>query len=306
MNRNINVLITLDIHCYPAIEKDLPMLIDEALKIFGDLSIKATFLFPAIYAEKFSGQVDLILRHGHEIGCHGLTHDPNTEKYNSLSYVEQKAILHEAKNRIEAVAQIDVISFRSPAFKINADTIRALEENGFKADLSVNPQRIGFLSSDLLNLGWFYSPRVPYHPDLKNPFKKGGSSLWEIPQSSFILPFMSNTGMAFGGTFMKLFFKSLYFESLYKHNPIVYMLHVEDIYPIAVKHKYKFRWSHLWPSRTYGFQFRYALLHNKDGSQIAKQNIELLKAIRSYEPVKFVTVKEMLELLEHKETLLNR
>lgn len=297
MNRSVNVLVTLDIHCYPAIEKDLPMLIEEALKTFGDLSIRTTFLFPAIYAEKFSEHVKLISSQGHEIGCHGLTHDPNTEKYNSLSYDKQKAILHEAKERIEAVAHTEVVSFRSPAFKINADTVRALEENGFKADLSVNPQRLGLLSADFLNIGWLYSPRVPYHPDLKDPFKRGDSSVWEIPQSSFILPFMSNTGMAFGEAFMRSFFKLLYYEAQYRHNPIVYMLHIEDIYPIAVKHKYKFQWSHLWPSKTYGFQFRYALLHNKNGSEIAKQNKGLLKMMSSYKPATFITAKEMLEIL---------
>lgn len=300
MSQDVNVLITLDIHCYPDIERDIPMLIEEALKLFDDISIKATFLFPAIYAEKFSRQVQLILSHGHEIGCHGLTHNPDTERYNSLSYKEQKALLSEAKKRIEDITHVEVASFRSPAFKINADTIKALDENGFKADLSVNPQRLGFLSADISNLGWIYSPRVPYHPDLRNPFKRGSSAIWEIPQSSFIMPFMSNTGIAFGKTFMKMFFKSLYLESRFKHNPIVYMLHIEDIYPVANKFMYKFEWKHLLPSKIYGFQLRYALLHNKSGSHIARQNIELLKMMKNHKAVKFITAKEMVELLENK------
>lgn len=302
MKESIPVLITLDIHSYPDTEKDIPRWIERTLEVFNNLSIKSTFLFPAIFAEQFASYVRMILKEGHEIGCHGLTHGME-EQYNLLPYERQKAILYEAKKRLEETIFKEVISFRAPLFKINGDTIRALEENGFKADLSVNPQRFGIFSSDLTNLGWMYSPRKPYHPNFNNPFRKGSSFLWEIPQSAFIAPFTSNTGIAFGEAFMKLFFKFLYLESNFKSNPIVYMVHVEDIYPREIKYEYKFAWKHLLPSRTTGFMFRRILFHNKDGRDISRQIINLLKIIKASERIKFVTVREMLNMLNQKDKI---
>lgn len=298
MNNTVPILITLDIHCYPKIEKEVPLWLEETLKLLNRFSIKASFLFPAIFAEQFAGHVRMILNEGHEIGCHGLTHG-SEEQYHFMAYEKQKVILHEAKSRIEDVTGTEVISFRSPAYRINGNTIRALEENGFRVDSSVNPQRLGILSSDVTNIGWLYSPRKPYHPSFNNPFIRGKSSLWEISQSAFIFPFMSNTGMAFGGAFMKLFFKMLYIESNLIRNAIVYMFHPEDIYPNRDARQYKFKWRHLLPSRRIGFEIRNILFHNKSPEKISQQNVSLLKMIKDSKNVEFVTYREMLNLLEN-------
>jgi hypothetical protein len=273
------------------------MWIEKTLRVFCELSIKATFLFPAILAEQFRKYVLLILNNGHEVGCHGLIHGAG-EEYNNMPYEKQKAALCESKMRIEDVTQREVATFRAPVFKINGNTIRALEEAGFKADLSVNPQRLGILSSEFANTGWLYAPRKPYHPCFNNPFRRGKSSLWEIPQSAFVLPFMSNAGIALGGNFMKIFFKALYFESTIISNPIVYMVHVEDIYPREIRHRYNFRWRHLLPSNAQGIIFRHSLFHNKSGKTISKQIIGLLEYIKNTNNIQFVTAKEMVALLE--------
>ena len=295
----IPVLITLDIHSYPDTEKAMPDWIEKTLEVFDYLDVKATFLFPAIFAEQFAPSVRAILRAGHEVGCHGLTHGRDVQ-YNSLSYKEQKVILSESKSRIEAVTSCEATSFRAPVFKINGNTIRALEENGFQVDLSVNPQRLGIMSSEVTNTGWLYAPRTPYHPDFNNPFRKGSASLWEIPQSAFIFPFMSNTGIAFGELFMKLFYKILYTESYFRNNPIVYMLHPEEVYPRDIKYRYEFKWRHLFPNKINGFEFRYFLFHNKDGKKIARENINLLREIKRQKNVRFFTVKQIISLLETK------
>ncbi len=298
MNHNINILITLDIHCYPHIEKELPFWIQGTLQLLDKLNIKATFFFPAVLAEKFSGCVHMILEMGHEIACHGLTHGPE-EQYNTMPYEKQKAILSEAKKRIEEVTSREVISFRSPAYKINGDTIRALQENGFRLDTSVNPQRLGILSSDVTNIGWLYSPRKPYHPSFNNPFiaVEKGVSLWEIPQSAFIFPFMANTGIAFGETFMKLFYRMLYLESSFRKNAIVYMFHPEDIYPKKNRYSYKFKWEDLLPTKVKGFAIRGILFHNKNPEKISTQIIGLLKMMQGSKNIEFLTFREMLGLL---------
>jgi hypothetical protein len=296
VSRVIPILITLDVHSYPETLQEIPLWIENTLSLFDSLSIKVTFLFPAIFAEQFSSHVRMIASKGHEIGCHGLTHGAE-EVYSLMPYKKQRVILREAKKRIEEITSQETISFRAPVFKINADTIRALEENGFKADLSVNPQRLGIFSSDLMNIGWLYAPRKPYHPDFGNPFKRGKSCLWEIPQSAFIFPFISNTGIAFGGTFMKLFFNLLYLESKCQSNPIVYMFHIEDIFYRESKFRYKFKWRHLFPSRKDGFMFRYLFFNSKDSKKTIAQNINLLLRMKNSQGAKFVTVKDMLQML---------
>ncbi|MBL7129828.1 MAG: polysaccharide deacetylase family protein [Candidatus Omnitrophica bacterium] len=299
MNCAVPILISLDVHCCPAPEKEIALWLRESLKKLDNFSIKATFFLPAVFAEKFARDVRMILDEGHEIGCHGLTHD-HGEQYNLMPYNKQKATLYEAKKRIEEVTTSEIVSFRSPSYKINGNTIRALQENGFRVDSSVNPQRLGILSSDLTNIGWMYSPRKAYHPGFNNPFIAGEASLWEIPQSAFIFPFMSNTGMAFGGAFMKLFFRMLYTESSFKGNQIVYMFHPEDICPNRYRRRYKFKWRHLLPSRRIGFEVRYALLDNKDPKKTSRQIISLLEMMKNSNNIKFITFGEMLTLLENK------
>jgi len=288
---------TFDIHAYPGAENEVPLWIDKTLEVLASLSIKASFFIPAAFAEDIPARIRMIVKDGHEIGCHGMTHGVG-EEYNVLPYERQKAMLAEAKRRIEAVASREVISFRAPAFKISGATVKALEVNGFKADLSVTSQRLGILGSDVANIGWLYSPRSPYHPDYLNPFRRGDSSLWEIPPSAFILPFSSNLIIASGGTLIKMFFKLLSAESRLRRNPIVYMAHPEEVYPRDIKYKYQFQWKHLLPSKRDGFILRYILLHNKDGKKISRDNIDLMKMMKATKNVAFVTVKEMVAALE--------
>jgi len=293
----VRVLITFDIHAAAGAVADVRLWVRETLYFLESLSIKATFFIPAVFAEQIPEEVRMIVGRGHEVGCHGMTHGPD-EEYNLLPYERQKAFLSEAKSRIEAVTGQEIVSFRAPAFKLNGDTIMALENTGFKADLSVTSQRLGILSSEVSNLGWLYSPRSPYHPDHRNPFKKGESTLWEIPQSSLILLFSSNLIMAFGGFFIKLFFKLLLAESRLRKNPIVYMTHPEEIYPRDKKYAYKFQWRHLLPSKKDGFILRYIFLHNKDAKKISQHNVSLIKFIKASKNVNFVTAKEMVEILK--------
>jgi len=299
LKRTVPAVITLDIHSYPHTEKEVPLWLEEAMRLFDELSIKATFFFPAVVAEQFSGYARRILKAGHEVGCHGLAHGPE-EQYHLMPHGRQKAILCEAKNRIEDVLSKEVISFRSPAFKINGDTVRALEESGFKIESSVNPQRLGIFSSDVGNVGWMYSPRKPYHPSYKNPFRRGQSKIWEVPLSSFILPFMANTGIAFGRTFMKLFLRLLLAESMLSGGQIVYMLHPEDIYSKRDRLRYRFRWRHLLPSRTHGFEIRQVLFCNKCPEDVLKQNINLLEDMKAAGNAKIILLSEMLDYLEER------
>ena len=298
--KKIPVIISFDVHSHNYKDKlnELPFWFERTLKILDNNSIKATFFFPTECAELFPNEVRMIQDEEHEIGCHSLTH-LSDEQYDTLSFDSQKSKLVEAKKRTEEITNKQILSFRAPGFKINANTIRALDEAGFKIDSSVCPQRLGIFSSDITNIGWLYSPRKPYHPSYKNPFIRGKALLWEVPVSSFVLPFMSNIGMAFGRTVEKLFFKFFYTESTIFNKPIVYLLHPEDIYENRdLPYIYKFQWKHLLPSKEYGFGIRYALFSNKDPKKISDNIINLFTTMRNHKNINFLTYKKIIPMLE--------
>ena len=304
MTTKIPILISLDVHSHVYRDRldEIPVWIDKTLRILDDISIKSSFFIPAKCAELIPGEVRRIQGEGHEIGCHSLTHMPD-EQYNSMSFESQKSKLSEAKKRLEEITMSEIVSFRAPVFKINGDTIRALDEVGFKLDSSVCPQRLGIISSDISNFGWLYSPRNPYHPSYDNPFTRGNASLWEIPVSSFIVPFMANVGMVFGGLVERLFFKFLYAESAMFNKPIVYLFHPEDLDENRETLKYEFHWKHLLPSKTHGFRFRYAFYGKQDAKKISENVVSLFKTVKSQKNIKFIACKDMIPLLENNSTL---
>jgi peptidoglycan/xylan/chitin deacetylase (PgdA/CDA1 family) len=305
MMAKIPVIISLDVHSHVYQDKldEIPIWIEKTLRILDDIAIKASFFFPAECAEQLSKEVRTILDEGHEIGCHSLTHKPD-EQYNHMPFEDQKSKLSEAKKRIEEVTMKKIVSFRAPVFKLNGNTIRALDEVGFKLDSSVCPQRVGIFSSDITNVGWLFSPRKPYHPSYNNPFTRGEALLWEVPVSSFIVPFMANVGMAFGRVVEKLFFKFLYTESVLFKNPIVYLFHPEDIEENRETAQYKFQWKHLLPTKSHGFKVRYALYNrNHDPKKTAENVVSLFRTIKSQNNINFLTCENMLSLLESKSAL---
>jgi hypothetical protein len=234
--------------------------------------------------------VGSLVREGHAVGCHGLTH--RNESYKAMPSAEQKEKLYRATREIEDIIQQRVTFFRAPVFKISGKTIRVLEELGYEADLSMNSQRLGLFSSDLLNLGWMVAPRSPYHPDFRYAWRKGRSKIWEIPLSCMLLPYMSNTALVLGLTFMKAFFRSLWIESLWSRKPIVYMLHPEDLYPLRDSSvRPPFRWRDLVPTMEEGFRVRRQLFLT-DARKIARMSQALLEHMCEAGRVQFVTVPE--------------
>lgn len=293
--KEIPTLITCDIHIggYPVSKVD--QYLRHLLTELDRLEIKASFLFPTEAAQRLKTAVRDLLCQGHEVGCHGLTH--RDEFYNCLPAERQKENLRAATRQLEEITQRPVRFFRAPAFKISNVTLAILEELGYEADLSVNSQRLGLLSSDVWNFGWMIAHRTPYHPHARFPYRKGKLKIWEIPLSCFILPFMSNTGFAFGLSFMKAFFRFFYCESGFLVKPIVYLTHPEDHYPWREKPKRPpFKWQDLLPSRDSGFRFRYAL-YETDPVKITHQNRTLLEYMKSFGKIKFLTVPEYVRWL---------
>ena len=193
----------------------LPRLLD----LYSKHDIPSTFYFTGEFTETVPEAIDLVKDHGHEIGCHGYSHEVDTA-FDILSYEQQVAELRRAKKLIESVTG-RIESFRAPALRINEDTIRALEETGFSSDSSICSQRFdGPLTfGSKRKLRWLIAPRKPHYPD--------NSSILEIPISALMFPYIGTT-MRVSPSLTKILEKLLFFESMHTGKPVVFLFHPNE------------------------------------------------------------------------------
>jgi peptidoglycan-N-acetylglucosamine deacetylase len=171
--------------------------IPRLLELYEKYNVKSTFFFVADFARDCPDIVRMIQPYGHEVACHGFTHDYKLA-FDVLTYDEQVEHLNKAKKILEDIAGVEVISFRAPALRVNEFTPKALIETGFRYDSSVAPQRMDiFMSLGSKNkMEWLKAPREPYYVSENNLARKGNTGLMEIPVSSFCFPYI--------GTFMRV------------------------------------------------------------------------------------------------------
>tara|TARA_Y100000310_G_scaffold337898_1_gene426148 strand:+ start:2715 stop:3587 length:873 start_codon:yes stop_codon:yes gene_type:complete len=284
----VPVLITWDID--PYYQNELDKSIRLTIKLLKELNIKSTFFFTAKYANEEI--IKTLLKEGHQVGCHGLYHDDH-EELDKLPYTEQKQLLDKATKILEEKSKTKITAFRGPRVKISAQTIKVLEELGYNADSTIGSQRLDLISSNLINLGWLIAPRKPYHPARNNPYRKGSSSILEIPVSAAIIPFISTSLKIFGLSFMKSLFNILYKESKRTGKPIVYLIHPIEF----LSKKTKFDIKYLIPSKRWlihGLPIRHYLAGRKDGKE-TYLNKRLFQYISSKKDVKFMNVDEYLK-----------
>jgi hypothetical protein len=167
------------------------------LELYAKYDVQATFFFTGYIAKLYPDVVRMVLPYGHEVGSHGLSHALD-QTFDTLSLKEQITNLSQSKAILEDISGQEVISFRAPAARVNYDLPKALEEAGYTIDSSVASQRLDMMFSfgSLKKLNWILAPRLPYFAQRDNIFKKGNSSVFEIPISAFGLPYI--------GTFMRI------------------------------------------------------------------------------------------------------
>ena len=139
---------------------------------------------------------------------------------------EQLNELKKAKAAIEGVAG-KIVSFRAPALRINEDTVRALEETGFRTDSSVCSQRFDgpFTFGSKRKLKWLFAPRRPYMLSYDSVVKPGDSEILEIPVSAFLFPYIG-TMMRVSPLITRILRKYLYHESKNTGKPVVFLLNI--------------------------------------------------------------------------------
>lgn len=202
-------------------KEGLPLILD----IYAKYNIRATFFFIAKYAKRCPEIVTMVHKAGHEVALHGLTHDHKLS-FDTMPYELQLEHLVEGKKILEDIAGEEVVSFRSPALRVNSDTPRALVEAGFRYDSSVAPQRLDmFMSLGSKNkMQWLKAPRTPYETAIDNLARRGDSGIIEVPVSSFGAPYIG-TAMRVAPRLTKLTRSLVYCETKDTNKVVNFLIH---------------------------------------------------------------------------------
>jgi peptidoglycan/xylan/chitin deacetylase (PgdA/CDA1 family) len=205
-------------------EEGMPILLD----LYEKYNIKSTFFFTGYIAKLYPEIVKMVVPYGHEVASHGMSHK-KSDGFDEMPLEKQIKHLKESKALLEDLSGLEVTSFRAPALRVNNATIIALEEAGYITDSSIASQRFDMFMSfgGLQKLNWLTAPRLPYQTSKKSLFKKGDSSITEIPLSACLLPYV--------GTTMRIFpfltsiqRKLLSLESKMNGKPIVFDVHPNE------------------------------------------------------------------------------
>jgi polysaccharide deacetylase family protein (PEP-CTERM system associated) len=108
------------------------------LEIFNNEEVKATFFILGWIAEKYPKLIKEISDYGHEIACHGYSHD--------LIYTQSKEDFQKetimSKRILEDIVGSEVIGYRAASYSITNRSLWALDvlaQAGFKYDSSIFP-----------------------------------------------------------------------------------------------------------------------------------------------------------------------
>jgi polysaccharide deacetylase family protein (PEP-CTERM system associated) len=141
------------------------------LDLFGRTDVKATFFVLGWVAERLPSLVGDIAAHGHEVACHGYSHQL---VYNQTPQVFRDET-HRARDLLEDIVQHPVRGYRAASYSITAQSRWALDilaEAGFTYDSSIFP-----VHHDRYGI-----PGTPQHPyTLDTP---AGHKLVEFPLST--------------------------------------------------------------------------------------------------------------------------
>jgi len=157
------------------------------LELFDNNGIKVTFFVLGWVAERVPHLVSEIAAMGHEVACHGYSHqlvyDQTVEEFREETL--------RSKSLLEDIAQVPVRGYRAASYSITQRSLWALDvlaEAGFTYDSSIFPIRHD-------RYGMPGTPETPYQ--LKSP---AGQSIVEFPLSTARL-FGMHLPVAGGGYF---------------------------------------------------------------------------------------------------------
>lgn len=154
---------------WPSFETRLLRGLEPLLELLQRRAVRATFFVLGVAAERTPEAVRRIAGAGHEVGCHGWSHE--------LVYRQApetfRAETRRAKALLEDLSGARVEGYRAATFSVTERSLWALDvlaEEGFRYDASIAPLR-----HDRYGI-----PSAPVHAHVR---KTGGGSLVEFPVS---------------------------------------------------------------------------------------------------------------------------
>lgn len=141
------------------------------LDLLDKYDLKITWFVPGHTADTFPDICKEILRRGHEIGHHGYVHENPT----NLPYDQEKKVMEMGLESLAKIGAPKPTVYRSPYWDFSPNTLRILEEYGFKYDSSL-------MGNDLFP---YYPRPVECHSDSANIFGEP-SKILELPVSWFL------------------------------------------------------------------------------------------------------------------------
>jgi polysaccharide deacetylase family protein (PEP-CTERM system associated) len=152
-----------------------PMRVDNntrrLLDMFGQRGVRATFFVLGWVAERCPELIRDISRAGHEIGCHGYSH----QMIGRGDEQDFRDDIRRAKSIIEQLIGGAVKCYRAPSYSVTSRTLWALDilrDTGFELDSSIFP-----VHHD--NYGIPDAPRFPHYRTLRD-----GQRIVEFPPST--------------------------------------------------------------------------------------------------------------------------
>ncbi|HKS56635.1 MAG TPA: XrtA system polysaccharide deacetylase [Steroidobacteraceae bacterium] len=187
------------------------------LEIFSRHGVRATFFVLGWVAQRTPALIRELHRAGHEIACHGLTHE--------LVYKQTPGLFRsetlESKNALEDLIGARVRGYRAASYSITAQSLWALDilhELGFDYDSSIFPVR-----HDLYGI-----PGAS-----RQPFKVANGRLLEVPLTT--LKLAGQHLPCAGGGYFRLFPYTAFRWALRRVNaeamPAVFYMHPWEIDP---------------------------------------------------------------------------
>jgi hypothetical protein len=174
-----------------------------------------TFAVLGEVAQWYPELVKQIAQEGHNIACHGMHHVDMT----LLSRQQFSEDLVQARHILEQISGGHVIGFRAPNLVVAEWLPQVLVEQEFAYDSSVCPAgRLSKLKEHS------HAPRRPYRVSLNSPFRRGNSSLVEIPFPVFPLIGMPG-GSAIMTRLLGWTWTSVALDSTLRSGPACYYVH---------------------------------------------------------------------------------
>lgn len=198
MNISLTIDVEEDLHTGGI--KSLKFGLPRLFQVLDKYSIKATLFVPALLIKKYPKIFKAIKKNGHEIALHGYEH----ERFDDLSYAEKDLRIKKAVQIYKIAFSKPPSGFRAPQLSIDKDTLELLCKYGFTYDSSYSPfnfpQLIFFPRRFKLWLNGFFKPlRI----------SKIETNFYEVPISSFFIPFTSMYLRILNPFFLKLYLKLL-------------------------------------------------------------------------------------------------